>query len=242
MRERADLAEIIGQYVTLKSAGGGALKGLCPFHDEKSPSFHVRPGKGFHCLAADTRVMTWDGVRPISELAGGEHRILGADAQWHWAPFKSFGVQRLWRIRVTRNRQVKDIFATDGHRWFVRAGKDRSTRREKVTTSLKPGDALGRCSRSLRLVRVSSLRRALSGLRRLCLRDVPRGAAPQYSNPRWLRRSTVRAGWFSRWRRPTGWRRCSAPRSSRGTPSCWRTTSSRATASGAEKAATSSAS
>ncbi len=50
VRERADLAEIVGQYVTLKSAGGGALKGLCPFHDEKSPSFHVRPGKGFHCF------------------------------------------------------------------------------------------------------------------------------------------------------------------------------------------------
>ena len=50
VRERADLAEIVGQYVTLKSAGGGALKGLCPFHDEKAPSFHVRPGKGFHCF------------------------------------------------------------------------------------------------------------------------------------------------------------------------------------------------
>ena len=50
VRERADLAEIVGQYVTLRSAGGGALKGLCPFHDEKSPSFHVRPGKGFHCF------------------------------------------------------------------------------------------------------------------------------------------------------------------------------------------------
>jgi DNA primase len=50
VRERADLAEVVGQYVTLKPAGGGALKGLCPFHDEKSPSFHVRPGKGFHCF------------------------------------------------------------------------------------------------------------------------------------------------------------------------------------------------
>ena len=50
VRERADIAEIVGQYVTLKPAGGGALKGLCPFHDEKSPSFHVRPGRGFHCF------------------------------------------------------------------------------------------------------------------------------------------------------------------------------------------------
>ncbi len=50
VRERADLVEIVRQHVTLKSAGGGAFKGLCPFHDEKSPSFHVRPGKGFHCF------------------------------------------------------------------------------------------------------------------------------------------------------------------------------------------------
>ena len=50
VRERADIVEIVRQYVTLKSAGGGALKGLCPFHDEKSPSFHVRPGRGYHCF------------------------------------------------------------------------------------------------------------------------------------------------------------------------------------------------
>jgi len=50
VRERADLADIIGQYVTLKPAGGGAFKGLCPFHDEKTPSFHVRPGRGYMCF------------------------------------------------------------------------------------------------------------------------------------------------------------------------------------------------
>ena len=142
VRERADLAEIVGQYVTLKPAGGGALKGLCPFHDEKSPSFHVRPGKGFHCLAGESRVITWEGVRPIRDLAGSEHRILGADARWHWAPFRSYGVQRLWKLTLTRNRQVKVVHATEGHRWFVRAGKDRSGRREVVTTGLKPGDRL----------------------------------------------------------------------------------------------------
>jgi DNA primase len=50
VRERADIVEIVRQYVTLKPAGGGAFKGLCPFHDEKSPSFHVRPGKGYFCF------------------------------------------------------------------------------------------------------------------------------------------------------------------------------------------------
>lgn len=51
VRSRANIEEIVGQHVTLKSAGVGSLKGLCPFHDEKTPSFHVRPQAGFfHCF------------------------------------------------------------------------------------------------------------------------------------------------------------------------------------------------
>ncbi|TDS87335.1 DNA primase [Nesterenkonia aurantiaca] len=51
VRERADLREVVEQYVTLKGAGIGSWKGLCPFHDERSPSFHIRPGVGtFHCF------------------------------------------------------------------------------------------------------------------------------------------------------------------------------------------------
>ena len=51
VRQRVNLADIVGQYVTLKSAGVGSMKGLCPFHDERSPSFHVRPQAGFyHCF------------------------------------------------------------------------------------------------------------------------------------------------------------------------------------------------
>ena len=51
VRERARIDEVIGDQVTLKPAGGGSLKGLCPFHDERSPSFHVTPAKGlYHCF------------------------------------------------------------------------------------------------------------------------------------------------------------------------------------------------
>jgi DNA primase len=51
VRARANIGEIVGEYVTLKSAGIGSMKGLCPFHDERSPSFHVRPQVGFyHCF------------------------------------------------------------------------------------------------------------------------------------------------------------------------------------------------
>ena len=50
VREKARIDEVISEYVTLRPAGGGSLKGLCPFHDEKSPSFNVRPDRGWHCF------------------------------------------------------------------------------------------------------------------------------------------------------------------------------------------------
>ena len=51
VRQRVNIADVVGEYVSLKSAGVGSMKGLCPFHDERSPSFHVRPQAGFyHCF------------------------------------------------------------------------------------------------------------------------------------------------------------------------------------------------
>ncbi|WP_309620435.1 DNA primase [Salinibacterium sp.] len=51
VRSRTNLGDIVGDYVTLKNAGVGSMKGLCPFHEERSPSFHVRPQVGFyHCF------------------------------------------------------------------------------------------------------------------------------------------------------------------------------------------------
>jgi len=51
VREKSPIADVIGEQVQLRNAGGGNLKGLCPFHDEKSPSFSVSPAKGlFHCF------------------------------------------------------------------------------------------------------------------------------------------------------------------------------------------------
>ncbi|MBF6189983.1 DNA primase [Nocardia implantans] len=51
IRERVRIEDVVGEYVALKRAGADSMKGLCPFHDEKSPSFHVRPNHGlFHCF------------------------------------------------------------------------------------------------------------------------------------------------------------------------------------------------
>ncbi|WP_204081283.1 DNA primase [Mycobacterium riyadhense] len=51
IREGARIEDVVGDYVQLRRAGADSLKGLCPFHNEKSPSFHVRPNHGhFHCF------------------------------------------------------------------------------------------------------------------------------------------------------------------------------------------------
>ena len=48
IRMRLDLAEVVGETVSLKPAGRDRLKGLCPFHSERTPSFHVHVGRGFY--------------------------------------------------------------------------------------------------------------------------------------------------------------------------------------------------
>jgi DNA primase len=51
VRERSPIADVIGEHVQLRNAGGGNLKGICPFHDEKSPSLSVTPARGlYHCF------------------------------------------------------------------------------------------------------------------------------------------------------------------------------------------------
>jgi len=51
VRDRARIDDVVREYVTLKNAGGGSLKGLCPFHDERTPSFHVTPSRGmWYCF------------------------------------------------------------------------------------------------------------------------------------------------------------------------------------------------
>ncbi|MDP9427838.1 MAG: DNA primase [Actinomycetota bacterium] len=66
VRERSRIDEVIGDHLQLKRAGGGSLKGLCPFHDEKSPSFHVTPSRGlYHCFGCG---VGGDVIRFVQEM------------------------------------------------------------------------------------------------------------------------------------------------------------------------------
>ena len=68
MREKARIDDVVSAYVTLRNAGGGSMKGLCPFHDEKSPSFHVTPSRGFyHCFGCQAG---GDVIKFVMEMDG----------------------------------------------------------------------------------------------------------------------------------------------------------------------------
>ena len=73
VRERSPIESVVAEHLQLRSAGGGELKGLCPFHEEKSPSFHVSPTKGYyHCFGCGEGGDVFDFVRKVEHLGFGE--------------------------------------------------------------------------------------------------------------------------------------------------------------------------
>ncbi|MFJ8232366.1 DNA primase [Streptomyces sp. NPDC094448] len=73
VRDAVPIDSVVSEYLQLRNAGGGNLKGLCPFHDEKSPSFQVSPGKGlFHCFGCQEGGDTIAFVMKIDHLTFSE--------------------------------------------------------------------------------------------------------------------------------------------------------------------------
>jgi DNA primase len=73
VRERSPIAEVVGEYLQLRNAGGGSLKGLCPFHDEKTPSFNVTPSRGlYYCFSCAEGGDVISFVQKVDSLSFGE--------------------------------------------------------------------------------------------------------------------------------------------------------------------------
>jgi DNA primase len=140
VRERARIDEVVTDHVTLRPAGGGSLKGLCPFHDEKSPSFHVTPARGFyHCFGCQeggdvlTFVQKVEGVgftEAVERLAGRygvQLRYVDDDSA---APRRDAGL----RTRLLEANRLAALFyqqqldthdATAGREFLTARGFDR---------------------------------------------------------------------------------------------------------------------
>ncbi|MDZ7578848.1 MAG: DNA primase [Candidatus Nanopelagicales bacterium] len=73
VRDRVRIDEVVSEHVTLRNAGGGSMKGLCPFHEERTPSFHVTASKGlYHCFGCGTGGDVVDFLMAVDHLAFAE--------------------------------------------------------------------------------------------------------------------------------------------------------------------------
>jgi DNA primase len=107
VRERNRIDEVVGEYVALRRAGADSLKGLCPFHDEKSPSFNVRPGHGtFHCFGCGEGGSVVDFMMKIEHLGFVEAVERLADRVGIQLTYTGGG-SSVQRDRGTRSRLVE---------------------------------------------------------------------------------------------------------------------------------------
>ncbi len=116
VRERSRIDEVVGSYVTLRRAGGGSLTGLCPFHDEKTPSFHVTPARGFyHCFGCGEGGDVIAFVQKINNVSFSEAVEFLADRVGVQLRYSDGGGQRMepgLRLRVLEaNQQAAEYFA-----------------------------------------------------------------------------------------------------------------------------------
>ena len=79
IRAAVDIAEVVSELVSLKPAGRGQLKGLCPFHNEKTPSFHVHQDRGFYyCFGCGAKGDVFDFLMQTQGIDFGESlKMLG---------------------------------------------------------------------------------------------------------------------------------------------------------------------
>ncbi|MFF4171909.1 DNA primase [Streptomyces sp. NPDC001744] len=118
VRDAVPIDAVVSEYLQLRNAGGGNLKGLCPFHDEKSPSFQVSPSKGlFHCFGCQEGGDTIAFVMKIDHLSFSEtvERLAakaGITLRYEEGGYNP-GHQRGERIRLIEAHQAAARFYAD---------------------------------------------------------------------------------------------------------------------------------
>jgi DNA primase len=121
VRDRTRIDEVVGEYVALRRAGAGSMKGLCPFHEEKTPSFNVRPTHGtFHCFGCGEGGSVIDFVMKI-EMVGFVEAVERLADRIGYRLTYTGGGSSVQRDRGTRsrlleaNRRAAEFYAAQLH-------------------------------------------------------------------------------------------------------------------------------
>lgn len=153
---KTQMASVIGAYETYKLISkhdpqayyglpaGEPIQLISVATDKEQAGILYSKVAGYYkdCFAGETEVITDEGVRPISELAGQSPTLLTRHGAWVEAPVRAFGEQRLWRVVLRRQGAEKVVYCTENHRWFARdarkAYRDKGYQ-EFLTRDLRPG-------------------------------------------------------------------------------------------------------
>ena len=100
---------------------------------------------GEECFTHDTKIITKNGVKRIGNLAGTSPELLMPDGTWKRAPITSFGKKKIWEIKLKRYGNIKTIYTTENHGWFIKyrgASDHRNNPNKVLTKDLRVGDRM----------------------------------------------------------------------------------------------------
>jgi DNA primase len=130
VRERSQIADVVGEYLQLRSAGGGSLKGLCPFHEEKTPSFNVTPGKElYYCFSCSAGGDVIKFVQSIENLTFTEavERLAaraGVELRYEQGGYVPGQESSMRRRLIEAHRLAKDFYSERLHADSARVARE----------------------------------------------------------------------------------------------------------------------